>query len=97
MYSKLVLVVENSRAEQLQWYPNPVQSGLSIVINNEARGSGQISLYDPAGRKLMQEQITKTAAQMSTVLDMHALSQGLYVIEVQIGNSFRVTKTVSKE
>ena len=78
-------------------YPNPVQSSLSVVINNDVKGDGLISVYDLAGRSLQQSTVVKNDKILNTVVDMNNLVPGLYIVELKIGESYKLTKSIMKK
>ena len=97
IYSKVILVNSNSKAGAAQMYPNPVQSSLSVVINNDVKGNGLISVYDLAGRSLQQSTVVKNDKILNTVVDMNNLVPGLYIVELKIGESYKLTKSIMKK
>jgi hypothetical protein len=78
-------------------YPNPVQAGLSIVINNDVKGSGKIAVYDVAGRIVRQETVIKNDKILNAALSMNDLVPGLYVVEIKIGDTYKLTKSILKK
>ena len=97
IYSKVILVTNSSKAGTAQMYPNPVQSGLSVVLNNDVKGNGTISVYDLAGRSLKQTTLVKNDKILNTIVDMNNLVPGLYVVEIKIGDNYKLTKSIMKK
>lgn len=67
------------------FYPNPVYD--RIYLNN---AEGIISIYDITGRKLFTQPFT--AGQT----DLSALRPGLYIIQIQSGNTIQVSKLIKR-
>lgn len=61
--------------ERVRIFPNPVVDNLYFLLNNRELASA--SIYDTAGRKLLQQDIDST----STHIDLATLHQGLYTIQ----------------
>jgi poly(3-hydroxybutyrate) depolymerase len=97
VYSKMILISDNSRTGAAQMYPNPVQAGLSIVINNDVKGSGKIAVYDVAGRIVRQETVIKNDKILNAALSMNELVPGLYAVEIKIGDTYKLTKSILKK
>ncbi|MEP6728152.1 MAG: T9SS type A sorting domain-containing protein [Bacteroidota bacterium] len=97
VYSKVVLVSDNSKAGAAQIYPNPVQASLSVVINNDIKGSGKIAVYDVTGRSVRQEVVVKNDKIFNAAVDMNNLVAGLYVVEIKIGDTYKLTKSILKK
>jgi poly(3-hydroxybutyrate) depolymerase len=95
IFSKMVVI--SSARGQAQVYPNPVQAVLSIAISSDVKGSGKITLFDAAGHAVRTQAVNKTDKTIQEAVNMQALTPGLYTVEVQIGSSFRLTKTVLKQ
>ncbi|MFT3936416.1 MAG: T9SS type A sorting domain-containing protein [Chitinophagaceae bacterium] len=97
-YSKVIVVKSTVVVgSSVQLFPNPVISGLSIVLNNDTKGNGVITVYDINGRSLRQQAIAKTDQTASAVISMNDLSAGMYVVEIKIGDGYKLTKTVLKK
>ncbi len=96
-YSAVVLVSNNSRQAAAQMFPNPLKDNLSVIINNDVKGTGSIVVYELTGRTLRHQTITKTENIMNAVVDMNGLSSGLYMVEVKIGDAYKLTNRVMKQ
>jgi hypothetical protein len=96
-YSKTILLSKNGKQGPAQVYPNPVQSSLSVIISNEVKGNGKISVYDITGHKVRQETVVKSGEILQASVDMHMLTPGLYLVEVRIGDAWKFTKSILKQ
>jgi hypothetical protein len=95
--SQVVTVGGSSTKTFEQIYPNPVHDQLNIVLDNQARGSGRIAVYDLTGRTLQQETIGKSQDVYSTAVNMKNLVPGLYIVEVKVGDSYKVMQRILKQ
>ncbi|MEO7452440.1 MAG: T9SS type A sorting domain-containing protein [Chitinophagaceae bacterium] len=95
-FSKVIIIHDNSKAGSTQVYPNPVLTNLSVLINNDTRGKGTIAVYDIAGRNVRQETVVKNDKLLAAALNMNDLVPGLYVVEIKIGDTFKLTKSILK-
>jgi len=96
-FSQVVLVGGDSRNAAAQMYPNPVKENLAVVINNDVKGNGKIAVYEVTGRTVAQQTIVKNDKVLNTVVDMNGLGAGLYIVEVKIGNDYKLTQRIMKK
>jgi len=95
--SKVIVIHAGTNAGAALIFPNPVMATLSVVLDNDVNGKGKIAVYDVSGRNVREELISKTGKVLNTAVNMNDLVPGLYVIEVKIGESFRMTKSILKQ
>jgi len=96
-YSKVIIIHENSKTGAAQIYPNPVRASLSVVINNDVKGDGNISVYDLAGRSVRREIVIKNDKVLNAAINMNDLVPGLYIVEIKIGDTYKLTKSILKK
>ncbi|MEO5683829.1 MAG: T9SS type A sorting domain-containing protein [Chitinophagaceae bacterium] len=96
-FSKTILLSENAKGGLVQLYPNPVQASLAIAINNDSRGNGRIAVYDVTGRNVKEETVIKNDKTLNTILNMSNLIPGLYMVEIKIGNTYKLSKSILKK
>lgn len=65
----------------IQIYPNPLKTYLSVIINNDAEDNYYLSLYDLTGKHLMSHRIKK-----STEIDISKLNPGIYLYRITSTN-----------
>lgn len=68
-------------------YPNPAHSYLMIPLGSKLE-NGEITLYDQAGRKVLNQKITSDRIELSNQLT------GVYVYRLKIGNVFKTGKLI---
>ena len=68
-------------------YPNPANS--SITIRNPFDSSGKLTVYNLAGKAVINEQLDKTLT-----LDINSLIQGVYFVKLSVNNDLIYDKIV---
>lgn len=75
-------------------YPNPASNHMTIDFNlPEHMSNGTIELLDVNGRILISQKLDDAATQPVT-LDVHALSSGIYLLKVMIGETVMTQQVV---
>ena len=86
-----VSIIDNTGFEELtsscQIYPNPFSSTLTLMAERTAKS---IRIYDIYGR-LMQEQ---TVSETHTSLDLSMLSDGIYLLQLDYGDSRSIQRII---
>ena len=77
--------IQDITTPKLMFYPNPVQD--MIYLDTE---SGIVSIFDIAGRKIFTQSFMDGQANLSF------LKSGIYLIEIQTGNTIQVNKLIKK-
>jgi len=95
--SDVVLISGAGQKTIEQIYPNPVREQLNVVLNNDAKGSGRIAVYDLTGRLMQQLAIEKSQEVYATSVNMKNLVPGLYLVEVKVGESYKVMQRVLRQ
>ncbi|HTL07049.1 MAG TPA: T9SS type A sorting domain-containing protein [Chitinophagaceae bacterium] len=95
--SKVITVRNDNYTGGSLVYPNPVLASMSVTIDNEVKGKGQIAVYDVMGHTVKQASLSKSERLLSTSIAMNDLVPGIYMVEVKIGDAFRITKRVMKQ
>jgi len=97
MYSPVVRIESNRSKAKLEYFPNPVQDNISVLINDEHKGLLQLRLISMDGKVLIQKQWMKKEELITTVMDVKRLVAGIYLLEVTIGDQLREIRKVVKE
>ena len=79
-------------APTLQLAPNPATNQVQLSWTGLGSGPATLSVINVQGR-LVQQQLVKEATQL---LNTAGLSQGLYLVKVQVGNAILVKKLIIK-
>lgn len=79
--------------ERLNVFPNPVTYELNILSNTYYNGSVDFSLYDIQG-KIVQKTNWNNNGICTHKIDVHQLSQGIYVGKLTIGKKVLTTKVI---
>ncbi len=96
MYSPVVRVENNRTKARLEYFPNPVQDNISVLINDEHKGLLQLRLLGMDGKVMIQKQWMKKEEFITTVMDVKQLVAGIYLLEVTIGDQLREIRKVVK-
>jgi hypothetical protein len=75
-------------------YPNPAQNNLNIVIEN-VQSNGNISIVDAIGKYVYSTSI-EGKGKVFTNVDLTNISNGVYFVRVNSGNSVSVQKLIVK-
>ena len=73
-------------------FPNPTSDWLEVQLAKPLPQSGTYTLYDLQGRRVMVRQVREGATGFR--LDLSALAQGVYVLEMQLGAETRRERVV---
>lgn len=70
----------------LKLYPNPVTTNVNVLLNTEAEGKAELSIYSPRGARVLETAIdvrNKTA----TTLNLSKLTSGSYTVKVKFNGT----------
>ncbi len=70
-------------------YPNPAKDRLTISIQNSAHLLDAVIVYDMVGKKV--KEVRDIAAPLSNI-NLTGLASGIYTVDIQTDNNFRVTR-----
>ncbi len=74
--------------------PNPTSDVVKITINTAVAGNATITVFDFAGRALIQQKISLSNGSNQHQVSLGTLAKGVYNIQVVTGNSSNVFKVV---
>ena len=77
-------------------YPNPSQGNLTFSIEHQESGTVHLALFNILGSKLIEKEIRKDHYSVESQLDLTALPDGIYSIQV-ILNDVKITKRLIKQ
>ena len=87
--SSSALATANVKQDQLTIYPNPVKDVLNIDLK---ANQGEVKIFDLSGKVIKTASVNKSGS-----VDVSKLSKGLYIVEITINGSSKVTKKIIKE
>jgi hypothetical protein len=73
-------------SEQLSVFPNPARDVITTRINSPINGTVRVNVYDMNGRTVLTDQSEKSMDVLESKLYVSALSPGMYLIQITIGN-----------
>ena len=79
-------VTDNSGGMSVQVYPNPVQGPLTVYLRNIPANNITMAMYNAAGQQVMGSNYALYNGGEYLVLNLPALSKGVYVLTVRNGN-----------
>jgi hypothetical protein len=75
-------------------FPNPTNSIINIIINNEIDGSYKIRLYNSTGSLIYSNTYNKTLNEVSYNIDLYSYPQGIYFISIIHKEKYYQTKII---
>lgn len=66
----------------IRLFPNPSSGFLNVVASSEEKGALSLTIYDIAGKKVLNKQINKTESVVNVSLDVSELTKGTYFIKL---------------
>jgi hypothetical protein len=98
-YSDMVKVLFGKGEPGIVVYPNPLQGKVfQVDMNNLAKGTYLLNLYNTMGQKLYSEKIQHDGAQAATkTIDLNMdVEQGFYQLQLIGDNGYKTTKSIIK-
>ncbi|MBQ0786929.1 MAG: M28 family peptidase [Oceanihabitans sp.] len=83
------LGMETFSDSEIVLYPNPVKTNLVVDIPSIS-DAVVLELYDISGKKIL----AKTSSGSKTILDLSALSNGVYFLKARTNNKFKISKII---
>ncbi len=96
-YSPIIRVERKNARLSLDYFPNPVQHTLSVLIDQDKKGLLKIRLLSLDGKTARQEQWIKQQGLFSTTMDLRSLAPGIYMMEISLGNDWREVRKIIKQ
>ena len=81
-------------APVLTVWPNPVQTIVTVQLQNLTEASTTLRVYDVAGRQVIEQILEYDGKTWETALNFSQLSNGLYYLQAQNGASSKTVKLV---
>ncbi|HNB81068.1 MAG TPA: T9SS type A sorting domain-containing protein, partial [Chitinophagaceae bacterium] len=92
-----VVDVYFGQESQISLYPNPVEDELNIEMDLNVAGKVKIRLLDATGRVVRVVELEAEAGTNRSKIDMNALSDGTYLVEISHQNGLHYSATVQKK
>ncbi|WP_373797583.1 T9SS type A sorting domain-containing protein, partial [Kaistella sp.] len=83
------LASANVKQDQVAIYPNPVKDVLNIDLKTN---QGEVKIFDLSGKVIKTASVNKSGS-----VDVSKFSKGLYIVEITINGTSKVTKKIIKE
>ncbi|WEK37716.1 MAG: PKD domain-containing protein [Candidatus Pseudobacter hemicellulosilyticus] len=96
-YSAIVRVDRQAAAISLEFFPNPVQHQLSVLLNDPEKGVLRARLFSMDGKLARQQQWNKNQELMAVSMDTRGLTTGIYFLEVTLGNRKKEVRKIVKQ
>ncbi len=77
--------LESSDSPSLELYPNPVDNQLTLELYGVKEGGAKINILDMTGRSLQEQMVNIEGDELRLVIPVSSFAQGMYVIQVQLG------------
>ena len=98
-YSDMVKILFGKGEPGIVVYPNPVEGDVfKVDLNNLAKGTYLIDLYNTSGQKVYTGQIQHDGSILVTkVINLNSdVSKGVYQLQISSDNGFRTTQKIIK-
>jgi len=80
--SDLTTGVDGMKKHGITIYPNPVNDFITIQLNNDIVGTGQVKMYDLNGKLMKRVEFDKRNTNFQEKIYMETLESGMYVIRL---------------
>ncbi|MBL7877793.1 MAG: T9SS type A sorting domain-containing protein [Cyclobacteriaceae bacterium] len=93
----VVGVKSEYRAEDIQVYPNPGTGKLNVTLENSYRGEVSVKVVSIWGKDALPiTRFQKTSTQSQITLNSEGVPQGMYIIQVAMGDTLIIKKWVKQ-
>ncbi len=81
---------------EMSIFPNPMQTNITVELENITEGVAQLEILDMTGRKVYQKTESMSAGFNQVTLDLQSLSKGLYLVRLRDSNNQEAMVKVNK-
>ncbi len=86
-YSPIISVQRHASQDiGFSFWPNPARDRLFVASHQEEKSTLKVTIFDQLGRKLLEVSRGASGQRGPEVVDLQALTDGLYLIQLQMGN-----------
>jgi len=71
-------------------YPNPANNVVNVSFSNLPETGTEITIMDINGREI----IRRTVENMNETMNIQQLSDGMYLVKIQLNNNFKIQKLI---
>jgi hypothetical protein len=82
---------------QVSVYPNPSDSQFNVSVETRKPEQMEIKLYDMLGQLVYQEPVAQTNGKVTRTIGLKPLSQGIYTLQIRLGNEMISNKIVLRK
>ncbi len=94
LYSSIIKINVNGTKQGVSVYPNPVSNhALSVQLENLSKAGYSIAVINKLGQQVYTKQINHTGGSATVVLNLPAVAEGLYHLQITSGQ-FRTVKNI---
>ncbi len=93
-YSETRLLIFGKKGFDVLIYPNPVKNKLEILLSAEMGTNIVLTLYDAAGKMLMQQTVKAIGGTQKEQLNMASFANGIYQLKITMGTKEEIMKVV---
>lgn len=76
----------NYLSTELKVYPNPAVNNITVQMNSQKTGTGDILIYDVNGKTVYKANINKTGISFQQTISISSLAKGMYYLETVVDN-----------
>ena len=95
-YSVVVTVNSSVNKGRIEYFPNPAQNFINLMIDDKGKGTVQIRIYNLEGRLVKEQQVNKQDEILTTTVQIQQLTSGIYMMEVKLGNEWKEVRKIVK-
>lgn len=78
-------------------YPNPVNTELTVEVNTPKATEATLKIIDAAGRTVQTVLLNLVSGQNSAKIDMHSLSDGVYMVTISNNKGLNYSQSIRKK
>lgn len=93
-YSDTRTILFGNNGSNIVVYPNPVRDVLNIMLKAEANMLLYLSLYDAAGRLVLEKSVTASGSLQEIKLNTIHIAKGVYQLKIMIDSKSEIIKVV---